>query len=277
MDRGFSVQLTHIKYFLSISENFNRTVVIAKFLAAHFMELSSIEAIKREESYDCGHQGIIDYQKELNIFNEKRLVRAIYNEHTKRAQSGRITDPEGCLGCLIDYEVPLKNEKEDFAGDIDLVGIDHNLCTINLIEVKVIPQSKAKASIEKKNGEPFLRALMELYTYYKVIEPKNFFKSISSRASTDLSQYKCQLIILSQSNSLSSKEMHQGYDHQPEIFNLAKMMARDVGHSILGCEFDLVQRDSGLNFELDSNKYIFFGEGIRAVEIRKVITIEADS
>jgi len=27
VDRGFSVQLTHIKYFLSISENFNRTVV----------------------------------------------------------------------------------------------------------------------------------------------------------------------------------------------------------------------------------------------------------
>ena len=63
------------------------------------------------------------------------------------------------LGTIIDYQVPLKNKQSEKIGKIDLISFNETTKTLYLIELK-----------HGNNNETLLRAILEIYTYYKIID-----------------------------------------------------------------------------------------------------------
>lgn len=63
------------------------------------------------------------------------------------------------LGTIIDYQVPLKNKQSEKAGKIDLISFNETTKILYLIELK-----------HGNNNETLLRAILEIYTYYKIID-----------------------------------------------------------------------------------------------------------
>lgn len=72
----------------------------------------------------------------------------------------RITGIEtDVLGDILDYQVPLNNKRDDHNGKIDLVSLNKERDTFHLIELKA-----------EDNKETLLRAVLEIYTYYKTVD-----------------------------------------------------------------------------------------------------------
>jgi len=69
-----------------------------------------------------------------------------------------------CIGRVLDYQVPLKNKQDDKAGKIDLVSYCSDPATVFLIELKVKDGAK----------DTLLRAVLEIATYYQVLDRKKF-------------------------------------------------------------------------------------------------------
>jgi hypothetical protein len=136
------------------------TEVIADELINNYIRVSQpwkYIPIRKTKSFNMNHDGFSNVKSRLNKFKnleycEKLLAIALYN-------SGQTY----CFGKLLDYEVPLKEkQKPDALGKIDLVSVDGNTQSVRLIELK----------IKKDNGtdETLLRAVLEIYTYYKLIK-----------------------------------------------------------------------------------------------------------
>ena len=68
------------------------------------------------------------------------------------------------LGFVIEYQVPLKEKRSDDAGKIDLVTSTNE--SIYIVELKYVG-----------NKETLLRAILEIWTYYKQLNKVNFLKS----------------------------------------------------------------------------------------------------
>ena len=68
------------------------------------------------------------------------------------------------LGLVIDYQVPLKEKRSDDAGKIDLITSKNK--SVYIVELKYIG-----------NKETLLRAILEIWTYYKQLNKVNFLKS----------------------------------------------------------------------------------------------------
>jgi hypothetical protein len=113
--------------------------------------------IRKTKSFNMSHDGFSNVKSRLKKFGkleycEKLLAIALFN-------SGQTY----CLGKILDYEVPLKEKQKPYdLGKIDLVSVDDNTQAVRLIELK----------IKNKGGtdETLLRAVLEIYTYYKLIK-----------------------------------------------------------------------------------------------------------
>jgi len=68
------------------------------------------------------------------------------------------------LGLVIDYQVPLKKKRSDDAGKIDLITSANK--SVYIVELKYVG-----------NKETLLRAILEIWTYYKQLNKVNFLKS----------------------------------------------------------------------------------------------------
>lgn len=85
---------------------------------------------------------------------EEHLAKIIFNTFKNRALKP--------LGEMLDYQVPLKNNRNDQAGKIDLISYDGQ--TLYLIELK-----------DGKSSETLLRAMMEVATYEQWLDTKKLF------------------------------------------------------------------------------------------------------
>jgi len=107
--------------------------------------------IRRAKSFNMLHDGAPNVDARLERFgklnySEKLLAIAIYNSGT-----------QFCFGTVFDYQVPLKERQKDRFGEIDLVA--RSGASIKLLELKIDGSKK----------ETLLRALLEVYTYYKLL------------------------------------------------------------------------------------------------------------
>lgn len=84
----------------------------------------------------------------------------------------RITGMElGTLGLIIDYQIPLKdNLGNKGLGKIDLISYNKKNKNLFLIELKY-----------ENNKETLLRAVLEIYTYYKIVDEKKLKKDFLER------------------------------------------------------------------------------------------------
>jgi hypothetical protein len=122
---------------------------IAEYLLEHkfkdFEKEPRIKRITRNTSYDSGHKGIQPDDKKTNR-EEEWIAKSMFDEQYK------------LIGKIIDYQTPLKNKRTDEAGKIDLLA-QPNPDELLLIELK-----------KKDSKETLLRCMLEIYTYYKIVD-----------------------------------------------------------------------------------------------------------
>ena len=132
------------------------TEVIVEWLLNNIDLLYKIKKITRLSSYkvdthDGKHNNPTSNRKEeimaIEIFNQKSL---------------------NILGKVIDYQTPLKNERDDKAGKIDIVSYNRDIKTVYLLELK-----------KEDNEETMLRCVLEIFTYFKTLDKDKFLEDFN--------------------------------------------------------------------------------------------------
>jgi hypothetical protein len=104
-----------------------------------------VHGLRQGNYRQVSHRGQADLQGDPDQFNEKRFVRAMFNRGTVNG-----------LGCVRDYEVPLKANKNAPHGKIDLLcSLDSDLF---VVEAK-----------QPNSNESILKAVLEAYTYSSLV------------------------------------------------------------------------------------------------------------
>ena len=116
------------------------------------------------------------------------------------------------LGLVIEYQVPLKEKRSDDAGKIDLVTSANK--SVYIVELKYIG-----------NKETLLRAILEIWTYYKQLNKVNFlnsFKLLKQNKTEDIR--KAVLLSVGCNAYNEAKELSK----RPKLKQLAKALYVDI-------------------------------------------------
>lgn len=119
---------------------------------------TELDGSDRSEYFVSGHDGVVDLftNREEEIFAKLLLGHKI-----------------GHLGHIIDYQMPLKKERGDDYGKVDLISLNANNKNAYLIELKM--------NLTGRKEETVLRAALEIETYYHVLSKDRFEKYISDK------------------------------------------------------------------------------------------------
>lgn len=143
------------------------TEVIAHNLLSNLKEFDRIAQVTRNSSYFRDSHCNISIDVCLSNRNEENFAK-------------RITGLElDNLGLIKDFQIPLKDTLGDTGiGKIDLISFKNDVHTLYLIELKYIG-----------NKETLLRALLESYTYYKIVDKKKLIGDCSNNQRFVLNKY----------------------------------------------------------------------------------------
>lgn len=123
------------------------TEVIAEWLIKNFNLFDNIKKITRQSSYKVDtHDGKHNNQNSNRL--EEIMAIEIFNQGSLNI-----------LGKVLDYQTPLKNERDDKAGKIDIVSYNKDIKTVYLLELK-----------KEDNEETMLRCVLEIFTYSKTLD-----------------------------------------------------------------------------------------------------------
>ena len=118
-------------------------------------KLESLKVHKREDSYNKNHDGTTENEKSNRL--EERIAMEM-KDKTYRD-----------FGKVLDYQVPLKNKKSDKGlGKIDLIAYNETNNVLTLLELK-----------KPDSDETLLRAALEIYTYWKIVDQKKLLEDFS--------------------------------------------------------------------------------------------------
>ncbi len=134
------------------------TEVIARWCLDHLERFEKIASITRESPYQVGHDGA---PKQEGDRLEEHLAIDLFQKELP------------LLGKILDYQVPLKNRRDDAAGKIDLLAYDGR--TLRILELKA-PNS----------DETMLRCILEGYTYLRVVDQKGLLKDFGLPGDTEV-------------------------------------------------------------------------------------------
>lgn len=224
--------------------------VIAKELVKNYPTLEKIGkdiSIRRTKNFNRRHKGTLSVNaRRINFehlkFTEKRLAIALSNSNT-----------DYCFGRIIDYQVPLKEKQSDKFGEIDLVAKKD--CSLKLIELK----------INGGNQETLLRALLEVYTYYKLLYNSNSLNRFIEEFELENGKgWFFQPAILTDRKSLSGKTL-KDIEKYPNIKRLVSTINKEIGTSV---EFFIYDYDSKKVAQNKTDKKIVLVGDIQINEIK---------
>lgn len=224
-------------------EKFNNYVGITSDTKEYYSEIIASELLNKIDSFDdvasikresngksyltkSHHDGTFSINEESNRHEEK-YAKKLFDKKNNYDSIGKI----------IDFQVPLKDKRKDNAGKIDLISFDKNNSTLYLIELKY-----------GENAETLLRTILEIYTYYKIVDEgklKSDFKSLLLEAS-DFEKIKVKPAVMLVKDPkkkhcksfIELEEIKKG-----ERINLKKLAAKmDITFfkSIDGKEFEII-------------------------------------
>ncbi|GHV49878.1 hypothetical protein FACS1894168_0250 [Deltaproteobacteria bacterium] len=138
--------------------------VISDVVLKNINKLKELLPITREQSYDVNHGGAVTtgVKGEDSKQKEKRLAIRIFKDKTTICSK---------IGIIIDYETPLNNKKMNKMGKIDLLAYNQFDNILYIIELKC----------KKKKEESLLRATLEVYTYYKIVDEEKLLKDFDEK------------------------------------------------------------------------------------------------
>jgi Holliday junction resolvase-like predicted endonuclease len=116
------------------------------------------------------------------------------------------------LGLVIDYQVSLKEKRSDDAGKIDLITSASEY--VYIVELKYIG-----------NKETLLRAILEIWTYYKQLNKVNFLKSFKLLKKNKIEDIRKAVLLSVDCNAYNeAKELSK----RPKLKQLAKALGIDI-------------------------------------------------
>lgn len=116
------------------------------------------------------------------------------------------------LGLVIEYQVPLKEKRSDDAGKIDLVTCTNK--SVYIVELKYIG-----------NKETLLRAILEIWTYYKQLNKINFLNSFKLQKQNKTEDIRKAVLLSVGCNAYNeAKDLKK----RPELKKLAKALNVDI-------------------------------------------------
>lgn len=158
------------------------TEVIAEWLLNNIDLLYKIKKITRLSSYKVDtHDGKHNNQNSNRL--EEIMAIEIFNQKSLNI-----------LGKVLDYQTPLKNERDDKAGKIDIVSYNKDIKTVYLLELK-----------KEDNEETMLRCVLEIFTYSKTLDKDKFLEDFNLPKDTKI---KASPLVFF--NSSQHKEMIEG-------------------------------------------------------------------
>jgi len=138
--------------YIGIAETGERySEILSEFLLQNRERFDkTITPITRKSSYKISsHNGKTTTGRSAKNSNREE-------EHIALGMYGKLFNH---IGEILDYQVPLKNKKDDKAGKIDLLSFYDN--SLHILELK-----------RPYNPETLLRCILEVYTYWKTIDQK---------------------------------------------------------------------------------------------------------
>jgi hypothetical protein len=135
------------------------TEVVAEFVCNNIeLFCNSIPNITRKASYKtASHKG--EYSSTSNRTEEIAAIK-MFNQSNK---DGYVYD---FIGKIIDYQIPLKSERKDMAGKIDLLSYDGDI--LRILELK-----------KPDSMETMLRCVLEGYTYKKTFDSRKLLSDFN--------------------------------------------------------------------------------------------------
>ena len=127
------------------------TEVIAEWLLNNIDLLYKIKKITRLSSYKVDtHDGKHNNQNSNRL--EEIMAIEIFNQKSLNI-----------LGKVLDYQTPLKNERDDKAGKIDIVSYNKDIKTVYLLELK-----------NEDNEETMLSCVLKIFTHLRILDTDKF-------------------------------------------------------------------------------------------------------
>ena len=124
------------------------TEIIAHELLRNLTKFENIKPITRTKTYCRENHFNIEFNYNESNRNEEIFAKRITGLSLKE------------IGMILDYQIPLKGSRNDKGiGKIDLISFNKENNNLHLIELKY-----------KNNNETLLRAVLEAYTYYKIVD-----------------------------------------------------------------------------------------------------------
>jgi len=178
----------------------------------YYTEVISRELLKGEKLVLLEKIGQINRIKKYNVGTHDGQ----HNGDTNRAEEIFAIHLKGeklkKLGLVIDYQVPLKEKRSDDAGKIDLITSTNK--SVYIVELKYID-----------NKETLLRAILEIWTYYKQLNKVNFLKSFKLPKQIKIEDIRKAVLLSVGCNAYKeAKELSK----RPELKQLAKALGVDI-------------------------------------------------
>lgn len=176
------------------------TEIIAAKLLNHIDMFEKIEQIIREKSYDCRHKFINMLPSDK--ITEKRIAKSMKGKSYEY------------IGKIIDYQTPLKNKNDKVnkgLGEIDLLSWNNEKNWLYLIEFK-----------KPTSNETLLRAVLEIETYYRIIDHDKLVKDFNNNDDFAISEsVSIRKAVLAYEDS----QPHKDFKHE-QGNNIKKLMNR---------------------------------------------------
>ncbi len=128
--------------------------ITAEFVLDNLAVFENIKTIERQSSYKTkGHEQLIPDDDKINEIKKGAVRRQ--EEWLAKSMYGKSYEN---LGKVIDFQVPIKDVRDNKAGKVDLISFSESDSALYFLEFKK-PDSK----------ETLMRCVLEAYTYYKQV------------------------------------------------------------------------------------------------------------
>lgn len=220
--------------------------IISEVLLSEFNKVKSIgdnAPIRSTRPFNLKHDGVPNVDARMKRFgilrySEKLLAIALFN-----------SGDNYIFGKIFDYEVPLKEKQKDRFGKIDIVAKRKNI--IKLIELKIQ---------KSRSEETLLRALLEIYTYYKLLSNRR--NKFLTDYFDEKKDYLFQPVVITDEESCSGKMIIE-IDKYPMLKKLIGKLKDAAGMPV---EFYLYKYPSKEVARNEKGEIVLKGK----IEIKKV-------
>lgn len=179
------------------------TEIVAEWVINHIEEFQQMKSIRRETSYFTeGHNGIQDNPDSNR--EEELIAMAMFRQ-------GKMS----VIGKILDYQTPLKNERGDKAGKVDLLAFDGKI--LRILELKK-PDSK----------DTMLQCVLEGYTYMKTIDTEKMICDFNRDAKANIPEATtvkvCPFVFCTASDCTKGLQYQEMQEDRPMLIKLMKLL-----------------------------------------------------